>query len=120
MGVPRLADHAPAACSVCFTQHPDQRHVDFDAAWDGPVLPAGDTVIAIDDLIICEGCMTAGGKILGLTDPGELAGRVEALEDQLAAADEAAAERTAYIDQLEKTVAAKPDGPRARAKAASQ
>lgn len=119
MGAPRLADHAPPACSCCFTQHPDLRHVDFDAAWDGPTLPQGDVVIAIDDLIICESCMTAGAAILGLTNTDELQARLDATEDQLAAADEAVAERQAYIDQLEKAIAAKPDTPQARARATS-
>jgi hypothetical protein len=119
MGVPRIADHAPPACSACFTQQVEQRHIDYDAAWDGPTLPAGDTVIAIDDLIICESCMIAGARLLGLQDWAESHEIVDALRAQVAAADEQLAAQQAYVDQLEKAVAAKPDSP-ARARSAAR
>lgn len=55
-------------CSACFQQQPGVTHVDFDAAWDGPVLAdaTGEPIThTIDELAICENCMEAAAKLLG-------------------------------------------------------
>jgi hypothetical protein len=54
-----LADPAPPHCSGCFQQKPQERHVDFGAAYDGPVVPALEGTVGvvghvIEDLILCE------------------------------------------------------------------
>jgi hypothetical protein len=65
----RLAETNPAHCSACFQGKPQSRHIDFGAAWDGPVIP-GEGVVqhVIDDLIICEACLRDAGRQLGLGD----------------------------------------------------
>lgn len=69
----RLAPVPPVACSSCGGQYTDRRHVDFGAAWDGPMISAGDEsrgVIghAVDDLIVCEDCLRDAAKLLGWQD----------------------------------------------------
>jgi hypothetical protein len=96
----RLAQPAPPHCSACFGAKPNMRHVDFGAAWDGPMLPALEGAIgvvahSIDDLVICEECLRTGGKIVGLTDNSEL----EAANAQLEAAN---AQLHARIEQYER------------------
>lgn len=74
----RLADFDPVACSVCL-QPPmvhdhSLRYVDFEVAHEGPVVTRhGDNVspeqtvrIPIDDLVICEQCLAAGAKLIGM------------------------------------------------------
>lgn len=96
----RLADPPPAHCSGCFQQKPHMRHVDFEAAWDGPALPALEGAVGvvahhIDELILCEECLTTGARLIGLQDVtalikararleetrDELLGKVAALEE---------------------------------------
>lgn len=107
----KLAAAAPAYCSVCFGQYPDRRHVDFDAAWDGPVIDSGNGMKqAIDDLIMCENCVRRGAEILALDDVAapEMAALVEQVET-LKALNEG---QRKYIAQLEATVQAKQAVPR--------
>lgn len=74
----RVAPVAPSHCSSCFQQKPTMRHIDFGAAWDGPVLPdehsniVGIVGATIDDLIICEDCLRIAGERIGLIDASEL------------------------------------------------
>jgi hypothetical protein len=54
----------PVACASCYGQYTDRRHVDFGSSTDGAVL-AGPSNIAggkgqsIDEVIICDECLTA-------------------------------------------------------------
>lgn len=72
----RLADPKPGFCSSCFNSSPELRYVDFDAAWDGPVIidpergtakiwPGG-VPSSNDDLYLCESCVQRATEILGL------------------------------------------------------
>lgn len=54
----------PAYCASCYQQDP-VRYVDFEAAYDGPVIP-GAPHVTVDDLIICENCL---GSAFALLDP---------------------------------------------------
>ena len=111
-----VTDTPPALCSSCFGQYPDRQHIDFEASWDGPVVEGGvagedGTVVsripvAIDELILCEECVREGARLLGMTD--ENSGELERLREQLRETREREAGLKAYVDQLEKTVAAKP------------
>jgi hypothetical protein len=76
----RIADTPPAFCAGCYGQYPDRRHVDFEAAWDGPVFEGegvhtGDggarskLPVGIDDLVICEDCLKSAAKLLGWAGP---------------------------------------------------
>lgn len=63
----RLADPKPPYCSSCFNR-PEGRVVDFEAAYDGPVIP-GAVPMPVDDLMICEDCMKEAFAVL---DPQNL------------------------------------------------
>lgn len=54
----KLAEVRPPYCASCF-QHPEgeTRSVDFEAAYDGPVIPGTPEPVPVDDLIICEKCL---------------------------------------------------------------
>lgn len=95
---------------------PGRRHVDFGAAYEGPVFAAGEdravrggTPISVDELILCEDCIRDAAKLVGL-------GNVEAAEkvnDELRReyeelSDRAAAQK-AHIDQLEAAFASRED-----------
>lgn len=102
----RLTDVAPPYCSACFGPKITERHVDFGAAWDGPVVPSLQHVVGvvghtIDDLVICEECVIRAARLLGLTRNDELErqnaqleaanselhNRIDALTDQGAAVE---------------------------------
>jgi hypothetical protein len=73
-------------CSSCFQAKPGTLHVDFDAAWDGPVLQdaVGEPIThTIDELVICESCLEEAAKLIGM-DRTPDAARVKELEDQVA------------------------------------
>ena len=102
----RLAETPPVACASCFGQYTDRRHVDFGAAYEGPVLPSGEETkgvvgVVVDDLIVCEECLRAAAALIGMEDATEsransdaLAARVEEMGERLAGA-------IAYINKME-------------------
>lgn len=95
----RLAEPAPPYCSACFQQKPHMRHVDMGAAWDGPVVPALEGAIGvvghtIDDLILCEDCLTLAGNLVGLSRNDEL----QAANVQLEAANSELHAKLALIE----------------------
>jgi hypothetical protein len=51
-------------CASCYQARPGQPHVDFDAAYDGPVLDAA-AAMQIDDLVICHVCLGGAARLLG-------------------------------------------------------
>lgn len=53
-------------CSSCYQAKPGQPHIDFEAAWDGPVLDAA-AAAQIDDLVICADCLDGAARLLGYT-----------------------------------------------------
>ena len=56
----------PPFCAACYGQKPEMRHVDFEAAYDGPVVnPEDDIKMAVDDLILCEECLRSAAQRLG-------------------------------------------------------
>lgn len=65
----RVAYTRPPYCAACF-QHPEEDCIDFEAAYDGPVIP-GSPTMTVDDLIICKSCLTAAATMLELTGMGE-------------------------------------------------
>jgi hypothetical protein len=83
-----LAETPPVVCSSCFGQYTGRRHVDFGAAWDGPMVPpdqsvAGGTMVSVDDLVICEECLRFAATLIGLGDVGERDERIERLNERL-------------------------------------
>jgi hypothetical protein len=96
-----LTDVPPAFCAGCYQAKPDSRHVDLGAAYDGPAFAqedkdvVGGKVVTVDDLILCEDCVTIAAARLGLGDVAEktaecerFAETVERLSDRLAAQNE--------------------------------
>lgn len=71
----KLADSRPPFCASCF-QQPQGRYVDFEAAYDGPVIGT-DFPQPVDDLVICEGCLAEAFSIL---DPQGLTQTIAELE----------------------------------------
>lgn len=90
----KLANPNPSHCSACFNQQPDKKHIDFEAAWDGPVLDSESLVKqVIDDLYICEDCLKGA---YALIDPES----EHALIDQLLEALQVARRREASLEAL--------------------
>lgn len=91
----RIAYHPPSMCSACFGQYPERVHVDFEAAWDGPVVNNNGTAYSVDELVICEDCMRAAYELLPLSEDAET------LHDQLAALRAQNAQLVQYSQALE-------------------
>lgn len=96
----RLADVTPTHCSACFTQRTSDRHVDFEAAWDGPTVP-GAQLVSIDDLVLCESCLREAAALVGCVDNSAAAARVQEAEDRARELAERLAGATDYIARLE-------------------
>lgn len=74
----RLSELPPVHCAVCHqpssvSDHAD-RYVDFEVAYEGPVLTSGGETMAnynpipVDDLVICEQCLRTGARLIGMED----------------------------------------------------
>jgi hypothetical protein len=109
-----LAEPAPPHCSGCFQQKPQTRHVDFGAAYDGPVVPAleGTTGVVghvIEDLILCEDCLSTAAGLIGLAR----AEKLQAAIDQAEAANRELAMKLAgmgdYASKLEAALSVRPE-----------
>lgn len=106
----------PPFCASCFQQD-DVRYVDFEAAYDGPVIPGSPANIPVDDLVLCENCLKTAFNLL---DPqgknetiAELVQMVEQLQGEVAAKDKAIQGSRATINELvDHPVASFPGKPR--------
>lgn len=113
----KLTDIPPYVCSSCGGQYPERRHVDFQAAWDGPTFREGVAVaegdvrtnltVAIDDLIICENCLRDAGMLVGLDDAHVLHGRFDVAQEKIRDLSERLAGQADYIAKLEAAAAAR-------------
>lgn len=103
----RLADPIPSHCSACFQQFPGVRHVDFEVAYDGPVIP-GSPPVAIDDLIVCEPCLTSAGRVLGLVRDDEVVARAEQAEADRDLANTRVSGLEDFVAKLQEALDAKP------------
>ncbi len=68
----------PRHCAACYGQNTD-KGVDFEVAYDGPVVnqiavvtAEGIDAIAIDDLVICDDCLKPAAKLIGLVSAPDL------------------------------------------------
>lgn len=94
----KLRDTPPTYCSACFNQNVELQHVDFEAYWDGPVLDMeGSIKVPIDDLVLCETCLSAGAMIIGMIHNKQM--RTENFE-----LGRALEEKDHYIAVLEKAI----------------
>lgn len=103
-----LETPSPPCCAACYQAVPEKRHVDFGASTDGPVTNVlspdrvGVVGHVIDEIIICETCITEAAKLLGLGDAVELLAQVEQLEATIDTLHEqAGATRQGIADALE-------------------
>lgn len=64
----RIANPNPVYCSSCFQQKPHDTHVDFEVAWDGPVISLDGLRMTIDDLVICKDCLISAAGLVGMVD----------------------------------------------------
>jgi hypothetical protein len=85
----KIAKPLPPYCAACF-QKPEGRCVDFEAAYDGPVIPGTPEPIPVDDLILCENCVS---EAFSLLDPQNM--------------KETITELTQIVADLKKDIAAK-------------
>jgi hypothetical protein len=110
--MPRIAETPPVRCSGCGLQQPHVRHVDFDVAWDGPVIQGGVVLfdgersptvpVPIDDLILCEPCVVQAGRLLGLEPQDQTT--IQQLEDELAGARDANLELRKHVDEQDRAL----------------
>lgn len=56
----KVADPNPVYCSCCFQQQPSVIHIDYQVAWDGPVINEDGLRVPIDDLYLCQKCIENG------------------------------------------------------------
>jgi hypothetical protein len=101
----KIAESTPTHCASCFGQYPERIYVDFESAWDGPIIDDSNGMkISIDDLYICEDCLIAASNLKGLDitknlrdENLELGVLVENLQEEVKAKD-------AMISDLSHTV----------------
>jgi hypothetical protein len=91
----------PMYCSACMNQQPALRHVDFDAATDRGYGNVEATKVAMDDLILCEGCVKRGAELLGMVDSKEQAERIADLEKRLDVKERQYKQAQGYADRME-------------------
>lgn len=97
----RQASRPPAYCAGCFQQKPETRHIDFEAFFDGPVMNMPEVgpgiKVAIDDLVLCEDCVTNAAKMLGWVEGKAIKQENDELGEALEMAN-------AHIEDLLETV----------------
>jgi hypothetical protein len=100
----RVALQNPAYCSACFGARPGEKHIDFEAAYDGPVINSDAGIkVAIDDLVICEKCLIAAASLIGLTNADELRAENEELGQSVEELSEQVSKRDNIIRDMEST-----------------
>lgn len=93
----KIADTPPVHCAACYGAYTDRRHVDFEASYDGPIVEGGyagedgrvetHIPVSIDDLIICDKCLTDAARLIGLGDVERLTAQLADKERELAEKD---------------------------------
>jgi hypothetical protein len=100
----RIAYSNPPVCLACGGAKPHARHVDFEAAFDGPTFREEGTVVTVDDVMICEECVREGASLLAI-DPQPMRG-LELERDQANALADGWRE---YALSLEETYGRRPE-----------
>ena len=116
-----LADVAPPYCSSCFNQKPQMVHVDFGAAYDGPVIKSEENLVmhVIDDLIICRDCLRRAGLLVGLGEVEKVAAELHNAVEENDKLMERMRSLQAYAKTLEEAIALRPNGKPAKRKVAA-
>jgi hypothetical protein len=91
----------PPHCAACYQTGPEKRYIDFEAAYDGPVIPGTPANQPVDDLIICEECLQSAFSVLD-PDGSQIENeRLMAIIENLDTRDEA---KDRMIQRLESTL----------------
>ncbi len=98
----------PIHCSACFNAQ-DVRHIDFDAACDRGYGNDETVQVNMDDLILCENCVKAGARLLGMTDDAELHAHCAELARRLDEKDKALRQAQRYAKTMEEALAVRPE-----------
>lgn len=98
---------APPRCSGCFLQKTEERHVDFEASYDGPVIEGAPRVV-IDELILCEACLTLAARQIGLGDVAAVEQEVALVANELRDTQDVLAQANATVEALRRAVALLP------------
>lgn len=61
----KIAQAPPPHCASCYGVTEGSRYIDFEAYYDGPVIP-GAIPKPVDDLILCESCLKEAFDLLDL------------------------------------------------------
>lgn len=93
-------------CASCHGQYVERQHVDFGSFFDGPTInvEGRDAPVPIDDLIICDRCLTNAGKLIGLYPAEELKKENEELGKAVEAKEREVTDRDELISDLTHTV----------------
>lgn len=107
-----LTTTPPVVCSSCGGQYPHRRHVDFGAAWDGPMISLGSEeqgIIghSVDDLIVCEDCLKDAAELVGFGDVTALEESRRALVEHQNNVGQRLAKALEYVERLEKALASR-------------
>jgi hypothetical protein len=94
-------------CAACHGQYLERDHVDFEAYYDGPVIEGTDHgyVMTVDDLIICDKCLSDAGKLVGLFPAEELKKENKELGLALENAEDDFKKLEEFCSDLERTLA---------------
>jgi hypothetical protein len=106
----RVTEITPTHCSSCFAQKNGEVHVDFDAAWDGPVFNEAEEheqprFVAIDELVICESCLREAGALIQLKPAERIEREKVVLEERVRELSERLAGAVEHIGRLEEAQA---------------
>lgn len=113
----RLAPTTPTHCSSCFDQKVGERHVDFEVAFDGPVVENardGMDPVAIDELVVCEKCLADAVALLPVERDQEEVDEIEALRARVAELEQANGDLGEYNDKLLDAIQAREAGEKAK------
>ncbi len=99
----RLLEFPPVYCSACWCAAPEKRHVDYaadnDQGYGGK--DAFDDGVAYDNLQLCEDCMKAGARLMGMVDADEQEVTMRKLEVANERLAREARQAQNYADRLE-------------------
>lgn len=102
--MPNLALRLPAYCTGCYGQYPEKTYVEFDGAFDGPVVNTDGLKQVVENVVLCEDCLRSAAKLIGLVDDEDLERHTEN-EREVIALRKYRAEAERRITRVQRAVA---------------
>jgi hypothetical protein len=99
----------PTYCCACFGQNLGMQHVDFDASIDRGYGDDPGQLVAMDDLIMCAGCIREGAILVGMVDGTEFQTEMDSLRKRFEQERQRADSAEQYADKLELALDARPN-----------